>query len=219
MMHPSIAAKYGLKPEDIPFAEAHIADCKRHGRDPEPGLCWWRDHGQYMAGRPPVEIAQSFRDYAERAGVSDADIEAHGVWHETVDRDGLQAIPPLPVDTSKDAAIIARAEALLKSDRRSYWAEQNEAMRVEYQEALARQGGTAPAPQLQAQAPAVSATSRSAREQYWKSGPGSRPLASESPALPAHSSASSGRRELPDWSSPSAAIEGPSGDSSSLASE
>ena len=174
-MHPSVAARYGLKPEDVPFAEAHIADCRRHGRDPEPGLCWWRDHGQHMAGRAsPVEIAESFRAYAERAGVSDGDIEMHSIWHEKVDRGGPQAIEPLPVNKGQDAEVVARAEYLLKHDRKAYFGDEN--LQVAYAEALARQNGSGPAP---SQAPAAA---RMSREQYWKTGPGSLPLASSDSA-------------------------------------
>jgi hypothetical protein len=141
-MHPAILAKYGLRAEDAPFLEAWRNFAQANGLDFEDGLTWYRE--RWRPGMSDADAFADFMQYAGGQGWSDVQIEQAGQWHDTVALHGVEAIPAPKVNRGQDAETIARAEHLLKHDRKAYYSD--ETLQIEYQEALARQSGGAPAP-------------------------------------------------------------------------
>jgi hypothetical protein len=136
------------------------------------------------------QMAESAIQVMRGLGMGDEQIERIIGWHQQVMIDGVAAhVPPAP-SPAEDRATIAKSEKLLRENRAAYFADNDLQIAAhEARERLAASSATLPPP---SQAPA---TARMSREEYWKHGPGSLPLAASSPA-PA---TPAGRIERPDW--------------------
>jgi hypothetical protein len=144
-MHRALMQKYGLLPEDEPFADSfmNFARAQNWSQAQIDRAFQWYSEG-FDAKASDADNFAAFGRYMAQAGASEVAVEMAGQWHDRTAIHGPEATPAPKVNRGADAETIARAEHLLKHDRKAYYAD--EALQIEYQEALARQGGSGPAP-------------------------------------------------------------------------
>src|ERR1700678_666176 len=105
---------------------------------------WYRDRGQHLGG-DAAKLTESFADFATSKAWPDAQRDAAvGVYGQVRDQGPAAVMAPAP-SPEDDAATIARANELLKTDPKKYWADAE--LQEAAFEALERQAGGASAAQ------------------------------------------------------------------------
>jgi hypothetical protein len=112
-------------------------------------LEWYRDHGQRL-GADPIKLAESFQEFATRRGWDPGHVAAATSVYDAIAEKGPAAVLAPTPSAEEDAATIAKASDLLRTDAKAYW--KDEGLQEAQFEALERQQATAPA------APAVDDT-------------------------------------------------------------
>jgi hypothetical protein len=105
-------------------------------------LAWYRDHGRQI-GADPIKLAQNFHEYAAGRGWQPEQLAVAISTYDLIAEQGPAAALE-PTSAESDADVIARADALLKSDPAAYWAD--ETLQELALEARERQAA-APAPE------------------------------------------------------------------------
>jgi hypothetical protein len=144
-MHKALMQKYNLLPEDEPFADSFMNFARAQNwpqTQIDRAFQWYREGFDPKAS--DADNFSAFGRYMAQAGASDVAVEAAGMWHDRTAIHGPEATPAPKVNKGQDAETIARAEHLLRHDRKTYFADGQ--LQIEYAEALARQSGSAPAP-------------------------------------------------------------------------
>src|ERR1700678_449865 len=98
---------------------------KRAGLSPSQltqAMEWYRDRGQHLGG-DEAKLAESFAEFAASKAWPDAQRGAAvGVYAQVRDQGPAAVMSPAP-SAEDDAATIARANELLKTDPKAYWAD------------------------------------------------------------------------------------------------
>ena len=101
---------------------------------------WYRDRGQHLGG-DEAKLTESFAEFAASKAWPDAQRDAAvGVYGQVRDQGPAAVMSPAP-SAEDDAATITRANELLRTDPKRYWADA-ELQEAAY-EALERQTGAA----------------------------------------------------------------------------
>jgi hypothetical protein len=137
--------RYGLQPDDEVFADSFLNFARaQNWSQPQidRAFQWYREGFDPKAS--DADNFAAFGRYMSHVGASDMAVEMAGQWHDKTALHGPEATPAPKVSKGQDAEVIARAEYLLKHDRAAYYRDEN--LQIAFQEALARQSGSAPAP-------------------------------------------------------------------------
>jgi hypothetical protein len=103
-------------------------------------LGWYRDRGQHL-GADPTKLAESFHEFASNKGWNPEHLVAATSAYDTIAAEGPAAALATP-SAEDDAATIAKASELLRTDPAAYWADK--ALQEAQLEALERQQATPP---------------------------------------------------------------------------
>ena len=114
---------------------------------------WYRDHGHRLGG-DQAKITESFSEFAAAKGWADQHRDAAMSVYGTIRDQGPAAIMA-PTTAEADAATIARATELMRTDLAAYWRDA-ELQEAQY-EALQRQGSATAPGEASMPAPATSA--------------------------------------------------------------
>jgi hypothetical protein len=82
-------------------------------------LEWYRDHGQRL-GADPIKLAESFQEFATGRGWDPGHVAAATSVYDAIAEKGAAAVLA-PTGAEEDAATIARADELLRTDPDAYW--------------------------------------------------------------------------------------------------
>jgi hypothetical protein len=104
-------------------------------------LGWYRDHGRQL-GADPVKLGASFHEFPSARGWQPDQLAVATSAYDVIATQGHAAVLE-PTSPETDAEVVARADALLKSDAAAYW--RDEALQERALEARERQAA-APAP-------------------------------------------------------------------------
>jgi hypothetical protein len=85
-------------------------------------LGWYRDHGQHL-GADPSKLAESFREFASNKGWDAGHVAAATSAYDMIAEQGPAAVLATP-SAEEDAATIARADGLLRTNPDAYWRDQ-----------------------------------------------------------------------------------------------
>jgi hypothetical protein len=85
-------------------------------------LGWYRDHGQHL-GADPSKLAESFGEFASNKGWDAGHVAAATSVYDVIAEQGPAAVLATP-SPDEDAATIARAAELLRTDPDAYWRDQ-----------------------------------------------------------------------------------------------
>jgi len=86
------------------------------------GSAWYRDHGRQI-GADPIKLAANFHEYAAGRGWQPEQLAVAISTYDLIAEQGPAAALE-PTSAESDADVIARADALLKSDPTAYWADE-----------------------------------------------------------------------------------------------
>jgi hypothetical protein len=104
-------------------------------------MTWHRDHGRQI--KDPAKIAESFSEFAAAKHWSHEHIAAAMAVRDQITEVGAEVFLGSAPTAEEDAATIAKATELLRSDAATYWSPTNAEMREAWTEALERDAARA----------------------------------------------------------------------------
>jgi hypothetical protein len=113
---------YGLRPEDEEIRRGFRDAFARAGLSHQQfldALGWYRDRGQHL-GADPTKLAESFSEFATSKGWQADHLDAAVSVYDTIREAGPEVVLATPT-AEEDAATIARASELLRTDAAAYW--------------------------------------------------------------------------------------------------